>query len=50
MKFSLTPNQPLGVRPALRSCDQQALSQCFEIEPAVESVGKGPKVLQGNCI
>ena len=35
------------MRPALHGCDQQALSQCFEIESAVEATGKGTKVLLG---
>ena len=48
MNFSHRPNRALRVRPALRCCDQQALGQCFQVEPAIEAVGEGAEV--SRCI
>lgn len=45
MIFNYHPNRVQGMRGALCSRYQQALGQRFEIESAVESVGKGAKVL-----
>lgn len=46
MNFSHHPNRALRVRPALRCGHQQSLGQCLEIEPSIESVGEGAKVLR----
>ncbi len=48
MNFSHRPNRVLRVRPALRRCHQQALGQRLEVEPAIEAVGEGAKILR--CI
>src|ERR1035437_9136784 len=45
MNFSHYPNRALRVRNALSRSHQQALWQCLEIEPAIEPVGKGTKIL-----
>src|SRR5450830_368280 len=48
MNFSHHPNRALRVLPALRCGHQQALWQCLEIEPSIESVSEGAEILR--CI
>lgn len=46
MNFNHSPNRVLRVRPALRRSHQQALGQRLEVEPAIEAVGEGGKILR----